>query len=394
MFPRVSNAREITASSEERGGKLVSCLLLGITFFIIASNKLLTTITLPTLEIVTDFNLERRRIMFLNACYIGHIFGCIFAGLLFDFLDRPKNKQLAFTLMLIALALTAACVPLSQTTFVIGITFLINGICIKFCKIGRTDYKNENLIYLFWGCFVLGRFFSIGIACKCLTPLRMIAIDLGLLLCSGCFFALTTKEEIIVLWIATGLVGLAGSSLLPTTFAWLTTHIFVNSKVITYCYVVATISLFVSTFLKSPALSELYENPVICIVLTPIIYALILIVQIIVFNRRKDTGGWSREIREHQPQNNTRIFPVFNPWVRKSEPENETVVPRYVMDLDSIKSNVKQENRTTVNMLRDMENQSEVEIHTKHTKSLIKKIKKRSRKQMKLISILYVVKLY
>ncbi|GIX78514.1 uncharacterized protein CEXT_129681 [Caerostris extrusa] len=114
------------------------------------------------------------------------------------------------------------------------------------------DLKNDIITY-FWGCFLpLGDscplsshtkwhhsflhkehpFTKMIFFCRCCSPLQMIVVDLGLILCSGSLMTWTSHKEVEVLWVSVGLLGFSGASLLPTTFTWLQRYMFLNSKVV------------------------------------------------------------------------------------------------------------------------------------------------------------------
>ncbi|GFR18813.1 uncharacterized protein TNCT_147711 [Trichonephila clavata] len=239
-------------------------------------------------------------------------------------------------------------------------------------KLETNNGTRLELVYLFWGCFVIGRFISIGIAYKFLTPFQMIAIDLGLLLCCGCFLPLTTSEEKVVLWVAAGISGLAASSLLPSTFGWLHEHVYVTSRVVAGCIFISTTSLFISIHLKHPQLSILYENPLYSIVLAPIFYAVILAIQAIVYKQRN--RSWNRPMSTARLPTTFPILQVLDPTSQKVSTE-ELQSGGSIKDLDSLKSSVQDENSTTMKILRNMEFPDDSVIETDHSKSLIERKK-------------------
>ncbi|GBM02309.1 hypothetical protein AVEN_138436-1 [Araneus ventricosus] len=515
-----SSDEEQIVSSREREGKVITCILMGITILFIGSNIVLPTSNMHLIEIITGLKLVKQMPVFFKACYIGYILGCIFGGVGFDYFELPKEKLMMLSFMLIVMTLTTGCVPFCSNAFGLGVNFFVNGICIQFCMTGilaycfglfgkkcnicvqflfflfslgkvvtisvssvgysefdhlvnytTTDhlksdasqklitshtlmaclialafvawfclyrfspsqfmlkvpfddsrnlstgpglfvfgiissmplvffaslvegsypimiskFANDRLstdidvkrdvLALFWGCFVLGRFVAVGLAYKCCTSPQFIVLNLGLLLCSGCLLALTSDEEESILWIATAFLGLSGASLLPSTYVWLHQHIYVNSKVIGVLSIISIISLISSTFGIHNSFSKNPKAPLYCILLSPTLYAIAFAIQAIVFKQIEHPTPRRRESHAEAAgsHSSTAIPRCLTPKnILRKEIHDSGQCRNVISDMGTLKSSAQKQNQRTVNLLRSLEFPAESVIQTNHTKSLIER---------------------
>ncbi|XP_055943631.1 uncharacterized protein LOC129974879 [Argiope bruennichi] len=239
------------------------------------------------------------------------------------------------------------------------------------------DVKKD-VITLFWSCFVFGRFVSVGLAYRCCSSPQFIVVSLGLQLCSGCLLALTSHEEEVILWIATGFLGLAGSSIIPSTFVWLHDHIYVNSKVIGFLLIVSITCLITNAFWIKTSFAKNPKAPLYFILLSPTLYAIAFAIQAIVFKQIEHPTPRRRMPRVQRAGSSLSHTGIPRCLSSKNLHRNEKLhdskeCQHVISDMGTLKANVQKQNLRTMNLLRSLEFPAESVIQTNHSKSLIER---------------------
>ncbi|GBM02308.1 hypothetical protein AVEN_138435-1 [Araneus ventricosus] len=167
-------------------------------------------------------------------------------------------------------------------------------------KLGRTVRKHENVISFYYISMVLGRQIAIVIAYKLLTPSWMISLDLLVQLFAACLMPLLHKFEDTLLWVVTGLVGLSSASLVPSTLAWLNSHIMITGKIIGSMYAASIITLMTVPIWLDETLLDDPEAPLYYMLLVPLFYATIFAIQIFLFRRERNLKSAIQESSDSQ----------------------------------------------------------------------------------------------